>query len=114
MVMLKHGTARSSQGVLIVTNLETGRVIHEGYVRQCIHCQYTWEYKPGSGTIRGYCTRCDGFTCGRPACDTCYHKERHIDDLEAIERMNRASIEALVRQQVLRELIASGGGKRRT
>ena len=40
----------------------------EGETRQCIHCQYTWEYRPGSGVVRGYCGRCHGFVCARDEC----------------------------------------------
>ncbi len=113
MVLLRHGRERDSQGIIIVTCLDTGKTLYEGYVRQCIHCQYTWEYKPGSGIERGFCTNCDGHTCGRVACDSCYHKEKRIEDMEALERMNRAAIEAAVRQQELRELIAAEHGQRR-
>jgi hypothetical protein len=40
----------------------------EGETHQCIHCQFTWQYKPGSGIERGYCLRHNGFLCGRPEC----------------------------------------------
>lgn len=40
----------------------------EGEVRQCVHCQFLWEYKPGSGTRRGYCMKCQGLMCARPEC----------------------------------------------
>jgi hypothetical protein len=40
----------------------------EGECRQCVHCQYSWEYHPGSGVERGYCLRCGGFLCARAEC----------------------------------------------
>ena len=50
----------------------------DGETRQCIHCQYTWDYVPGGmgadrddplrGTKRGWCYKCSGFLCGRQAC----------------------------------------------
>lgn len=40
----------------------------EGECRQCVHCQFTWEYRPGSGIERGYCLMCGGFICARPEC----------------------------------------------
>jgi hypothetical protein len=40
----------------------------EGECRMCAHCNYTWEYKPGSGITRGYCVKCDGWLCGRAEC----------------------------------------------
>lgn len=40
----------------------------EGETRQCVHCQALWEYHPGSGIVRGWCLKCNGFTCNQPAC----------------------------------------------
>ncbi len=40
----------------------------EGETRVCSHCQYTWEYRPGSGITRGLCLLCRGLLCGRPEC----------------------------------------------
>ena len=40
----------------------------EGETRMCVHCQYTWIYQPGSGHRRGWCLKCNGLLCGRPAC----------------------------------------------
>jgi hypothetical protein len=40
----------------------------EGETRSCCHCQYTWEYRPGSGAQRGLCLKCMGLICGRPEC----------------------------------------------
>lgn len=103
MVLLHHVSQRPA-GFITVTDLD-GQVLHEGEVRQCKHCQYTWRHVPGSGRDYGLCLKCNGFTCGRPQCDDCYPAEQRIEDLEAIERRNRASIEAAVRQQNLREQI---------
>lgn len=41
----------------------------EGEQRQCVHCQFCWTYRPGSGITRGYCLRHDGWLCGRPECE---------------------------------------------
>ena len=51
----------------------------EGETRQCVHCQYTWAYGEPHGlaeldsflghpTLRGFCTHCHGFLCGRRQC----------------------------------------------
>lgn len=40
----------------------------EGETQQCVHCQGFWEYRPGSGTVRGWCLRCNGFLCNQPSC----------------------------------------------
>ncbi len=50
-----------------VTQDRDGRKI-EGESRQCVHCQYIWEYHPGSGDVRGWCSKCNGFICARPEC----------------------------------------------
>lgn len=104
-VFLKHGLESSSQGLILVTDIQSGKTLFEGYVRQCVHCQNTWTYRPGSGIARGFCRRCSGHTCGQPKCETCYHKEKRIEDMEAIYLMNKRAIEAAVRQQILREAI---------
>lgn len=41
----------------------------EGETRQCIHCQFVWNYQPGSGIVRGFCTRHNGFVCNRVQCN---------------------------------------------
>lgn len=51
-----------------VTADENGHRI-EGEQRQCVHCQFCWTYRPGSGTRRGYCLTHDGWLCGRPECE---------------------------------------------
>jgi hypothetical protein len=107
--LLKNGLQQSSQGILLITDIESGKTLFEGYLRQCIHCQNTWTYTPGSGIQRGFCKRCNGHLCGRSQCDTCYHKEKQIEDIEAIYRRNRAAIEAGVRQRILWEAIGSFG-----
>lgn len=103
MVMLRY-VSPSPPGFITLTELD-GTILHEGELRQCIHCQYTWSHKPGSERPYGLCLKCNGLTCGRPQCDDCYHIEKRLEDMEALERRNRASIEAAVRQQGLREQI---------
>lgn len=40
----------------------------ERVMMQCVHCQFMWEYKRGSGRERGYCYKHSGLLCGRPEC----------------------------------------------
>lgn len=40
----------------------------EGETRQCGHCQFVWEYRPGSGRRFGLCQECHCMTCARPEC----------------------------------------------
>lgn len=51
----------------------------------CAHCGYMWEYKPGSGRIRGFCMCCNGLTCGRRACrdKVCTNWRQKLDNIEA-------------------------------
>jgi hypothetical protein len=50
-----------------VTTDGSGRKI-EGETRQCVHCQFIWDYVPGSGRQRGWCIGCQGIICARPEC----------------------------------------------
>lgn len=36
----------------------------------CVHCQAVWPWVRGSGNLRGWCCRCNGFFCG-PECEMC-------------------------------------------
>ena len=109
--MLKYGLSKHSVGNITIFNAD-GTVIFEGHVRQCVHCQHTWTYAPGSGILRGICGNCNGHTCGQPQCDTCYHKEKRIEDIEAIAMRNKKAIEAAVRQRTLREAVCNYLGSR--
>ena len=40
----------------------------EGETRQCAHCQFMWQYAPGSGRRYGLCMCCKGIICGRAEC----------------------------------------------
>ena len=100
-----HTLPHHGSGLLIMTDRESGKTLWESDMQQCTHCQHTWKYQPGSGIRRGFCNRCNAPTCGLAACDTCYHKEKQIEDLEAIAARNKREIDARVRQQVLREAL---------
>jgi len=106
MVVYLQQVSRQNAGEVLWTSLADGNKLFEGFVRQCKHCQFTWTYKPGSGRVASYCKNCDGFICHKPSCQNfCYPAEQFVEDVEAIERGNRAAIEALVRKQQWREAI---------
>lgn len=65
MVMLQH-TVRKPKGHVFITDPDGG--VAEGDTLQCVHCQMHWVVRPGSGTKRGWCYRCNGPTCGKPQC----------------------------------------------
>jgi hypothetical protein len=62
----------------------------EGETLMCVHCQMHWQVKPGSGTKRGYCMRCNGPTCGRRPCEKrCVPFERALEQIETKGRLDR-------------------------
>lgn len=48
---------------------------------QCVHCGGHWVVKPGSGNVRGFCGRCNGFICG-PGCERCVPTELLLENIE--------------------------------
>jgi len=52
---------------------------------QCVHCNAHFVMRQGSGTLRGWCTRCNGVVCG-PRCAACIPFERRLDLLERAGR----------------------------
>jgi hypothetical protein len=77
---MPHGLLKPN-GILISTPLDGGRVITCDTV-MCVHCNRHWVWQPGSGRKRGRCLRCNGWTCGRPACDPCVPHEQRLDNAE--------------------------------
>ena len=50
---------------------------------QCCHCSAHWVRQPGSGTLRGYCSRCNAVVCGKQACmETCVPFEQWLESVE--------------------------------
>jgi len=64
---LRH-TVRRPDGWTLTTDRQTGAVLEETDTQMCVHCQYHWQFKPGSGALRGYCYRCQGVLCGKEGC----------------------------------------------
>jgi hypothetical protein len=66
-----------------VSKQASGAIIVEGMhiadTLTCCHCGYTWIPIKGSGKIRGFCTGCQGVTCGRPECDPCVPLEKKME-----------------------------------
>ncbi len=55
----------------------------EGQTLTCTHCQSAWVLCKGSGKMRGFCTKCMGYTCGAKACLECVPAERRLENAEA-------------------------------
>ena len=102
-----HTLRDGCNGYYLETDRISGKTIFEADLLQCGHCAHTWKHIPGSGIRRGICTKCDKPTCGKPACDTHYDQRQWVDDVEAVERRNRAAIEAAVRLHDLKERLFS-------
>ena len=71
-------------GVLISTPFDCDRIQHQDLI-QCIHCQFTTPWQPGSGRLWGFCARCNGWFCGwkESCCNYCVPAEAMIENLEA-------------------------------
>jgi len=54
----------------VVTFDKNGNKI-EQETRQCIHCQKTWIYQPGSKRKYGFCLKCFGIVCATCAGKDC-------------------------------------------
>ena len=58
--------------------IEDGAKTEYDYQR-CCHCQKHLRIIPGSGTIRGFCQRCNDVTCGKQGCQPCVPFQRRMD-----------------------------------
>jgi len=67
----------------LITILDPGadRPVAEIPTLQCVHCGGHFPVQPGSGKIRGYCTRCRGPVCG-PKCAKCVPAEQLLENIE--------------------------------
>ena len=79
--ILRHSVLKP-QGTIIITDPDLPHEVQRDAM-QCVHCQAVWIVKPGSGIKRGFCTRCNRVTCGRPECDVCLPFEKQCDLIEA-------------------------------
>lgn len=48
---------------------------------RCVHCGTHWVHQPGSGKVRGFCQKCNGFFCG-PNCIECVPLEARLEIME--------------------------------
>lgn len=73
-------THRKASGNVFITGWYGEQ--EEGDTLSCVHCQATWVIKKGSGKMRGFCQRCNGYVCG-PGCLECIPWERRVENSEA-------------------------------
>lgn len=62
---------------------------------QCVHCGKHFEMKPGSGKMRGFCMRCNGYICG-PECAECIPQEQMIENIEKGLPLNHKPIRTFI------------------
>lgn len=68
---------RRPSGAILIDGVERFHTV------RCCHHGGHFVMVRGSGTIRGYCTRCQAITCGARACDVCVPFERQLEIEEA-------------------------------
>jgi hypothetical protein len=71
---------RNASGFIFVDGQEVAETL------KCVHCQYTWRVKHGSGIQRGWCMNCNGPHCGGQNCWECVPFKKKLDEYEAGKR----------------------------
>ncbi len=64
-----------------------------GQTFQCVHCGDHHLIVRGSGRIRGWCQRCNGFVCG-PQCAACVPFERWLEQMEGTAQPSSVTVAA--------------------
>lgn len=92
-------------GYIIISSPDAETIERE--TMQCVHCGKHWVYKPGSGTERGWCMKCDGVTCGAQECNACVPLEARIEIMEGAKTPE--SRRYLEDYQNMQRLVKGGG-----
>lgn len=74
-------TQRKEMGQVIITDLDSGKKTEHATLT-CCHCNRVWIPVRGSGTVRGFCVKCMGPTCGAKKCDQHFNFEKKLDMYE--------------------------------
>jgi hypothetical protein len=74
-------------GEITICDPGSDKPILEAGTLQCVHCGAHWQIRPGSGKIRGFCSRCNGPVCG-PKCAECVPAELQLDNMEKGRALN--------------------------
>ena len=69
-------------GHITLTDRESDKVFLSAKTLMCCHCGFHWIPSPGSGRLRGYCTRCMGPVSG-PQCADCVPYAQRLCNSEA-------------------------------
>ena len=76
---MRH-SQHKAQGFWEASNPDHGMTA--GETVQCVHCGGHFLCSPGSGKIRGWCPRCNGYVCG-PQCEECVPQELRLERMDA-------------------------------
>lgn len=80
---LQRTSPKRVAGSIVITGPLLSGQVSEYETRMCIHCQMHFLIEPESGQKRGFCTNCNGVTCGKVKCETeCTHFEKAIEIME--------------------------------
>lgn len=74
---------RHDDGYVCISDPGSDTPILEAKTLQCCHCGGHWIPRPGSGTVRGFCTQCNGPVCGPDCAGKCVPVEQMLENIEA-------------------------------
>lgn len=67
-------------GYMRIQSAESDKGRQEWDTIWCPHCTGHFRVVPGSGTQRGWCSRCGAPTCGKPQCVPCVPFMKQVDE----------------------------------
>jgi len=70
-------------GLITIYDPGADRPLQEIPTLQCVHCGGHFPVRPGSGKMRGYCTRCHGPVCSRACSGDCVPLAVQLENMEA-------------------------------
>jgi hypothetical protein len=81
---MSHGLRDGRRAGVLISSAKDRDRVRDCDLVQCVHCQFTTVWTPGSGRYWGWCTKCSGFYCGwKPECrDQCVPALQMIENLE--------------------------------
>lgn len=57
------------EGYLLIDERAAGGLKYESATATCCHCQSIVILNPQRTRARGFCSKCNGYTCDNPACN---------------------------------------------
>ena len=73
---------RRQAGEITISDPGSDKPLSTEATLQCVHCGRHFRLQPGSGRVRGFCSRCNGPVCG-PDCAECVPAEQQLENMEA-------------------------------